>query len=481
MTAFAKPTKKDPLTNNLATTQAPSSGGNTQLKQGLKGMSFQQGQQALAPQGGGGAPVQMRGGKGKRKGRGGGGGQQNQQNQQTTPTPTTPPKEGTLTKIAKSLGEVEDIEGAFMGIGSLIDVFAPTAGQGFSGAIDVKIKPPGGNGFYLNLNFEGTAKRNNDDKLELEGKVGVVVGAAGKMTYFDGYVGARGMLAVKAISDSGFQALQLMGLGIHKTIAAWTTKGANWLFGQGYEEKVVEGMTPKTKGDKADALEYTGELGVEGGLGGGDEDTAGELKLAAGYRGKTTLSKEKEGDKKVQSETEHGFMAVLAAKAKALGVEFEGAIDAFLTKGKAPQWELKGELAADKGKLKDVMAVTKAVGDVFGGAVGVFRSGVSTYEKSKDGKSEPALWNGLRTAIGAVSQVPKATMAKAMVMESKGAPEGSKPAFELSLKFEGKDLKEFNLESVAKYEPGDTTKKMLETVGVELGGKTTTNLHNHKT
>ena len=40
-------------------------------------------------------------------------------------------------------------------------------------------------------------------------------------------------------------------------------------------------------------------------------------------------------------------MAVLGAKAKAAGIELDGAADLFLVSGKDPQWELKGELAAD--------------------------------------------------------------------------------------------------------------------------------------
>lgn len=427
-------------------------------KQALKGMSFAQAQQALTP------PVTSGPGKGK-------GG-------------TTAPKgpnEGTLQKIVKSLPEADSIQGAFMGIGSLIDVFAPTAGQGFSGALDVKIKPPLGSGFYMNLNFEGTAKRNNDDKLELEGKIGLVVGAAGKVSYFDGYVGARGMLALKATADSGYQALELMGLGIHKTVAAWTTKGADWLFGKGYEEGVVGKMNSQEKGAKADSLEFTGELGAEGGMGSMGEENGLEGKLTAGYRNKTTLTKEKDTDKQAKVETEHGFMVALAAKAKALGLEFEGGVDAFLTKGKEPAWELKGEFAADAENLKDATRVTKAVTDALGGTIGVLRSGVSTYQKAKDGQKEPAIWNGLRTAIGALSAVPKGTMALAMVKGAKGAPKGSKPAFEVSLKFEGKTLKEFGIESVEKYEPGEETKKWLELGGVELGAKTTTTLVNKKT
>ena len=451
MTSHATKSQK-PKTSTSQVLQG-TQGGSTQLKQNLKGMSFAQGQQALAPQGGT-QVQQQRGGH--------------------TPNPTA------LQKVVKSLGEVASVEHAFMAIGGLIDVFAPTVGEGFSGAIDVKIKPPQGSGFYMNLNLEGTAKRNSDDKLELEGKLGLVIGAAGKVSYFDGYVGARGMLALKATADSGFQALQLMGLGVHRTVAAWTTRGADWLFGQGYEDQVVGKMTSQEKGAKADSLEFTGELGAEGGMGAMGDENGVEGKLAAGYRNKTTLSKEKDTDLKAKVETEHGFMVAFGAKAKALGFEFEGGVDAFLTKGKDPQWELKGELAADSTKYKDQVAIAKAMGDVLGGTIGVIRSGVSTYQKAKDGQKEPAMWNGLRTAIGALSNVPKVTMAKAMASGAKGAPEGSKPAFELGLKYEGKDLKEFSLESVAKYEPGETTKKVLETAGVELGGKTTTTLINSK-
>lgn len=447
----SKPTK--PKTPSQQGTQSPQS-----KKQALKGMSYAQGQQALAPQQTTTGPGKGKGGKTAPKG----------------------PNESTLQKIVKSLPEVESVQGAFTAIGSMIDVFAPTAGEGFSGALDVKIKPPLGSGFYMNLNFEGTAKRNADDKLELEGKVAVVIGAAGKVSYFDGYVGARGMLALKATADSGYQALELMGLGIHKTIAAWTTKGADWVFGKGYEEGVVGKMQSQQKGSKADSLEFTGELGAEGGMGAMDEEGGGEGKLAAGYRNKTTVTKEKDGDKKAKVETEHGFMVALAAKAKAAGMEFEGGIDAFLTSGKPPQWEVKGELAADSDKLKDLAWTLKAVTDVFGGALGVWRSAVSTNEKAKSGQKEAAVWNGLRTAIGGLWMLPKATFAKAMVTQSKDAPKGSKPAFEVSLKFEGKELKEFGLESVTKYEPGETTKKALELGGVELGAKSTTNLLSKK-
>lgn len=449
------PRSQKPKSSTSQNLQSPTT--NPKVKQQLQGMNYAQQQQQLVPPG-----------QGPQKGKG------------PTAPKTTGPNQGGLQKAVKNLGEVASVQGAFMAIGGIIDTFAPTAGQGFSGSLDVKIKPPLGSGFYMNLNFEGTAKRNSDDKLELEGKVALVVGAAGKVSYFDGYVGARGMLALKATADSGFQALELLGIGIHRTVAAWTTKGADWLFGKGYEEGVVGKMTAQDKGSKADSLEFTGELGAEGGMGAMDESGGAEGKLAAGYRNKTVLSKEKSGDKKAKVETEHGFMVALGAKAKALGLEFEGGVDAFLTKGKDPQWELKGELAADSEKLKDHAYVAKAVGDVIGGLVGVVRSGISTYQKGKDGQKEPAIWNGLRTAVGALSMAPKATMAKAMVSQGKGAPKGSKPAFELGLKFEGKELKEFGLESVAKYEPGEEIKKSLEFAGVELGGKTTTNLWSQK-
>lgn len=431
----------------------------SQGKNALRGMSLQQQQQSLQPQGG-------------QKG----GGQKGQQGGKTTPPPRS--NESALKRAAHKLGEVASIDGAFQGIGGLLDVLAPTAGQGFSGSVDVKIKPPLGSGFYMNLNLEGTAKRNTDDKLELEGKVALVIGGAGKVSYFEGYVGARGMLAVKATGKSGYDCLRLMGLGIHQTIAAWTPKGADWLFGAEFEKNVVEGMVPKTEGNKADGLEYTGELGVEGGLGGGGEEGGPEGKLATGYRGKHTLSKEKPGDKKIASETDHGLMVVLGGKAKALGLELEGAIDMFVTKDKPVQWELKGEIAADADKLKDAMQVVKALGDLGGGLLGTARSAAALQEKG--GQGDKGTWAKVRTALGGLSIFPKTAVGLAMHDKGKNAPLGTKAAFELGLKFEGKELKEFNLEALQKYEPSEGTKDLLGKAGVELGGKQSTTLVNKK-
>ncbi len=462
-------------------------GQHVQKKQALRGMSFDEGEKALLPPSEGeevgapkGGPVQMRGKKGRKGGGGGGGGSTTSSKGTTTTTTTPPTQETTFQKVTKKLGEVASIDDAFGAIGGLIDMLAPTSGQGFSGQIDVKIKPPLGGGFYLNLNLEGTAKRNTDDKLELEGKIGLVVGAAGNMYMFSGYVGARGMLGVKATADGGYGCLRLMGLGIHSTIAAWTTRGADWLFGGGYEQAVVGGMTPETEGGKADSLEYTGELGVEGGSGGmtGGEEAKAEGKLQTGLRSKTKISKEKSGDTKAKSETENGFMLVLGGKAKAGGLEIEGGGDMFITSGKPIAWELKCEAAADADKLKDPAQIAKNAGDVFGNLVGTYRSCVSNYEKRMGGDKNR--WAQARIAVGALSTVPKMTIGHAMHKQGSKAPLGTKAAFEVGLKFEGASLKEFTIEALQKYELPDGAKEALGNVGVELGGKQSTTILSHK-
>ena len=419
----------------------------------------------------------MRGKRGRNRGGGGGG---STRSTTTTTAPTTS-GETTFQKVTRKLGEVASIDDAFGAIGGLLDMLAPVSGQGFSGQLDVKIKPPLGGGFYLNLNLEGTAKRNTDDKLELEGKIGLVVGAAGSVGYFSGYVGARGMLGVKATADGGYGCLRLMGLGIHSTIGAWTTRGADWLFGGGYEQAVVGGMTPETEGGKADSLEYTGELGVEGGSGGtsGGEEASVEGKLQTGLRSKTKISKEKAGDTKAKSETENGFMLVLGGKAKAGGLEVEGGGDMFIASGKPVAWELKCEAAADADKLKDPAQIAKSAGDVFGNLLGTYRSCVNNYEKRMGGDKNR--WAQARISLGALSAVPKVTMGQAMHAQGSKAPLGTKAAFEVGLKFEGATLKEFTIEALQKYELPDTAKTALSNVGVELGGKQSTTVLSHKT
>jgi len=499
MTARAQSTPVQRKSQSDAATSAPETSNDpraVQRKQALRGMTFDEGEQALLPPGEGesddgkgavqlkGALVQMRGKKNRgNRGGGGGGGSSGSQTGggrvQTPPQTTTPSNEGALKKIASKIGEVASVEAAFEAIGGLIDLMAPISGQGFSGSVDVKIKPPGGSGFYLNLNLEGTAKRNVDDKLELEGKVAIVLGAVGGLSeWFSGYVGARGMIAVKATADGGIECLRLLGLGIHRTMAAWSTKGADWLFGGGYEKDVVKGMTPETEGGKADSLEYTGELGAEGGVGAKPGQEGVEGKMALGYRGKHKLSKEKSGDTTIKAETEHGFMLNLVGKGKAGGLEIEGGVDMFLTSAKPPQWELKAEVAADADKMKDRGQIAKLLGDAIGGMTGVYRSALSLQEKAA--KGDKSNYAKARTALGGLATFPKATAAMAMHKQGSKAPLGTKPAFELGLKFEGTTLQEFNIEALQKFELPEGAKDALGTAGVEIGGKQSTNILSQK-
>ncbi|MCB9731949.1 MAG: hypothetical protein H6745_04865 [Deltaproteobacteria bacterium] len=493
--------QRKPVSGQTQTEETTSGAGG--LGGALRGMSFDEGQQALAPppgDGGGQSPVQMRGvgvqmkgkkgKKGKKGGgnRGGGGGGQQQQNnqnqggggqqqQQQGGQQVQQPTESGFQKVVRKLGEVATLDNAFEAIGGLMDTLAPIAGQGFSGQLDVKIKPPLGGGFYMNLNLEGTAKRNSEDKLEVEGKIAVVVGAVGRAYFFDGYVGARGALAVKATGDAGYECMRLMGLGLHNVIGAWSPRGASWIFGQGFEDDVVKGMKSEEHGDKADSLEFQGEVGVEGGIGGGNGVGGGEGaegKLAAGYRNKTKVSKEKDTDTKSKTEVEHGFMTTLGVKGKAGGFELEGGIDIFVAKGKPVAWELKAEIAAESEKLAVVTQVTKSIGDIFGMALGTARSLAGVQEKAKGG--EKTTWAGIRTALGGMSIVPKVTIAAAMHDKGKNAPVGTKAAFEVGLKFEDKTLKEFTIEALQKFEPPEGMKESLGMAGVELGGKQSTSL-----
>jgi hypothetical protein len=298
----------------------PQKGGGA--KAGLKGMSFAQASQQLAPQTGPGA-------KGA-------------QSPTTAKAPTTPapkgpaaPRQLAIKKAtAQKLGKVDSMASAIGAIGGVLDAMAPTAGEGFEGDVEVEIKPPEGVGFYMKLGLSGAVKRMEDGRLEVEGSMSVTAGVAGNAeldTYWFGkygaewHAGVKGELGLKATGDNGAHCMRLFGLGVSDWVRS--CRGGSYvaskLFGDSYEADTIKTMKPEGSA-KESSVEYSAALGLDVGAGleAGEAGKA-EVGAEAGVKATTKVTKGKDGKKNSETEVETFKKIALGLETAAFDVSGE--------------------------------------------------------------------------------------------------------------------------------------------------------------
>lgn len=246
------------------------------------------------------------------------------------------PQVATLTaqqqkKIAADLGKAHSIQAANAVLGSFLQALAPSPGTSVEVDLDLKIFV---DGIMVGLDLGGRVEHTKHG-VELSGNLGLAIGvgavAGAGITENAVWAAVKGTMGFKAKGDSGGECLDLIMLGVDRWLRnrevtfldAVTSPGlsamkatgngawiADAIFGGGFSAKVMKAMDPKSRGDEADTLESSFDLGLDFGA----EGKAGVGKLAAsagasGNMRRETVSTLAKNDKGQLKSTSSGGIA----------------------------------------------------------------------------------------------------------------------------------------------------------------------------
>lgn len=395
-----------------------SSGAQSAMKRDLKSKDFAAGEEALKPKDG--APKE--GGKAK-------------------PTVTSLDSKKAK-KVAADLGKVQTISAANQAMGNFLGELVPNEGHSVEVDLDLKVFVQG---IMIGMDLGCRVERTKHG-VELSGNMGLIIGVGGAFGGGPGdgkaWAGLKGTMGFKSKADSGPECLDLIMFGVDRwlrnqqvtLVDAITSpvfsgmkalgKGewmADAIFGDGFGEKVLKAMAPKSKGDEADTLESTYDIGIAGGLDGEVGAAAFGASFDVGaskrYESTTTLSKNDKGKLK---RTEKGQTATDLSLSLSVG-KLKLAGEGTFTQG--DDGKLGCELSADvviptgMGTVTDIYQAIygvyekgmKQAGNKVGGA-----SGAVLTKASTDGTREAAL--GVLEACGFI--VP--SLRFAFSMDGKG-------------------------------------------------------------
>ena len=409
-------TKTPTNTNNQSTVQRKEEGGggNSALKSSVRGMSYAEGAAALSP-------VQMEGG-----GLTPGGGEKKE-----TPVTTEGEHE---TPVKQDFGTAENAPQANGVIGSFIDSMTETPGQGFKGSLEIEV-PIGVPGCFMALKLEGGAKRTLHGKREIEFKVRLTFLGKIDLHFVEIHAGVFGELGVKAVADSGHEAMQLMGLLLQQKVKGVSKKLANKIWGSGYEEEVVEQM------DEQDEVEGEGSMGLVLGagahLGHGGHGPSVEGEVEGGVRSKTKLKKGADGH--LETEHDKGLFLNVGVKSHIGPVEVEVKVESFFKreqgKFQAPDVKVEFEVLGMHG-LETVSALAVGLADCVAPAI-------NAIIKGSKGKGHEAEMHAQQLA-GSVAMQPIAGR-----LIAGGLVHGG---FGLILEWEHGKFKKYEVETIKKVE-----------------------------
>lgn len=373
----------------------PSKAGSGVLKDDVRGMGYDAGQSWLSP-GGGGATKTTPG--------------KDTKGAKDSPNPSAktgdPRVAGSdknagndkkkMSNVMQDLGQVESMGEVNGALGTAIEGLAPGIGNAFEATFDIKVK---GMLWYGKFKFKMGVKQ-TDAGFELSGSVGLAIGVELDAWVASASAEAYGNLGFTAKGDTGGECVNLISLGIYNWLSPQPINVANdpegaaaqkisrlggwaWfadeIFGDHFDEKVMATMEDETKGDEADVLEMSSELGIGGNvtlLPGDDEEVSAGLR--GGYRTVGTLGKNKDG--RLERKDQAAWVINLPASFTVKGHAVEVDLSAKYVLGKG--WDI--EVAVDAAfNGEDMAAFGASVWALYGNVVTTALGQLNGKESSK--------------------------------------------------------------------------------------------------
>ncbi len=341
---------------------------------------------------------------------------------------------------------------SFTQVGMLLDGLAPTWGSGVTGVFAFKIEPPEGIGLYLDLEIKGSVNRSMSGKLEVEGSVSLTAGLAAKAEVDLGWYGKYGAswhagvhlgVGINAVGSNGVECMDMMSLPIRSLIEA--VPGGDYvvahLFGKGREADILKNLGAAGTEDE-DSVEYSTEIGGVGGAGVEKGHEGAEAELGVGYRSVTKIGKGADGKKQTSTESGNAGHLEFAGNVQRTFGEFaaQGGIEWFNPNGeKKADYTIKAEVSSHGGMIAAAAFDAGVIAGLF----------VPLWQICKGREDEVA-----RGALGYASVFPSGVIATKMADYAHHNPDilGAHVGFEVIVKFKEGKFSELAVEAIRAVE-----------------------------